>query len=83
MGSTTNQIEFEVPDAAGLLAQVLAALAPGGRLLVAEPRGHVSEQAFAESIDSALELGFELTERPGIAHSQAVLMTKPARAGDC
>ena len=39
----------EMPDIAGALASISRSLRPGGRLLIAEPTGHVSEQEFGRT----------------------------------
>ena len=39
----------EMPDIAGALASISRSLRPSGRLLIAEPTGHVSEQEFGRT----------------------------------
>jgi ubiquinone/menaquinone biosynthesis C-methylase UbiE len=70
-------VVHEVPDAPGLFAEVLKALRPGARCLVAEPIFHVREAAFEVTLAAAREKGLELVERPRIARSRAALLTKP------
>lgn len=48
----------ELPDQASFFEQIYGALKPGGRFLVVEPKGHVSAQDFAASIDLAKLSGF-------------------------
>lgn len=43
----------EVPDQARFFGEVAAALAPGGRLLIAEPRFHVTGAEFARMLTQA------------------------------
>ena len=52
----------EVPDAASLFRQLHVLLKPGGRVLVSEPRGHVSDAKFARMLDIAREAGFRATD---------------------
>ncbi len=52
----------EVPDRDQLLSQLHRAIRSGGRMLVVEPKGHVSEQAFAETIAAAERAGFSQVE---------------------
>lgn len=49
----------EVPDALALFRQLAAALKPGGRVLFAEPLGHVSRAAFERSLALAGQAGLE------------------------
>ncbi|MFH1036012.1 MAG: class I SAM-dependent methyltransferase [Pseudomonadota bacterium] len=70
----------EVPDQAGFLGQVAQALGDGGRLLVAEPRFHVSEEAFQAELDSACAGDWEVLERPNIWGSRSALLRALQRA---
>ncbi|MCP4156198.1 MAG: class I SAM-dependent methyltransferase [bacterium] len=72
----TFAVVHETPDPKALFKQLYPVLKPGGKMLIAEPRGHVSEKAFKQSIDDALEAGFKELERPGIKRSLAILMEK-------
>lgn len=63
----------EVPDSRGFFLQVSRILKPGGRLLFAEPRFHVSSLEFEKSVKAASAEGFVLIERPSIAFSRAAL----------
>jgi 2-polyprenyl-3-methyl-5-hydroxy-6-metoxy-1,4-benzoquinol methylase len=62
----------EVPDPQRMLNEVRAVLAPGGTLLVAEPRGHVSGTLFEKETDLAVAAGFTVAGTPRIALSRAV-----------
>ena len=59
------------------IGDLLRVLAPGGRLLVAEPRGHVSEQDLEGTIGAAERAGLSVVDRPDVKRSRAVLMEKP------
>jgi len=48
----------EVPRPQQTLAQVYAALRPGGSLLLVEPKGHCSPGLFAAELSAARQLGF-------------------------
>jgi SAM-dependent methyltransferase len=52
----------ELPDQARFFEQVRRALKPGGRILVTEPRGHVGEAAFAETLAAAEAAGLVRVE---------------------
>jgi ubiquinone/menaquinone biosynthesis C-methylase UbiE len=73
----TYAVVHEVPDAAGLLTQIHHVLAPGGRLLIAEPRGHVSEEAVEGTVAAAEKAGLSVVDWPTIKRSRAALLEKP------
>ena len=66
----------EVPDLRALLGDVHSCLIRGGRLLVAEPRGHVSARAFERMIATAQEVGMSVQDEPQIRLSRAVTFVK-------
>ena len=59
----------EVPDTRAFMKQVHSILKPGGNLLVAEPKRHVSLKEFNEMTDIAKEIGLNVIDRPRIAFS--------------
>ncbi len=54
----------EVPDQQAFFREIFKALKPGGRLLVIEPRIHVSRKKFTESLDQAGQCGFMISPEP-------------------
>lgn len=56
----------EVPNSAGLFTDIYRALKPGGKLLFAEPTGHVKDSAFENSLQQARATGFLVETRPQI-----------------
>jgi ubiquinone/menaquinone biosynthesis C-methylase UbiE len=67
----------EVPDRESLFAQISRALKPGGRVLFAEPAGHVRRNDFDASVAAALRFGFMVAGNPQpIWRSHAVLLGK-------
>ena len=66
----------EVPSSQAFLEQVHAALKPKGRLLLVEPRGHVSSADFERSVAVADEAGMEVVSEPRLAFSRAVLLER-------
>jgi 2-polyprenyl-3-methyl-5-hydroxy-6-metoxy-1,4-benzoquinol methylase len=64
----------EAPDQEGLLDQIHESLKPGGRFLLVEPKGHVKEGPFAETLRLAEKAGFTVMRKPGIFASRAALM---------
>jgi ubiquinone/menaquinone biosynthesis C-methylase UbiE len=67
-------VAHEVPDVAGLFAQVRAVLKPSGRVLLAEPSFHVSEAEFGEAIRLALASGLMKVSELKIRSSLSVLL---------
>jgi len=59
------------------LRECAAALAPGGRLLVAEPRGHVSKSDFERTVTAAESAGLIRGETPAVWRSLGALLSKP------
>jgi ubiquinone/menaquinone biosynthesis C-methylase UbiE len=70
-------VVHEVRDADAFLAEIQHVLVPGGRLLIAEPKGHVSGEALEETVASARKAGLSVIEHPDIKRSRAVLLGKP------
>jgi ubiquinone/menaquinone biosynthesis C-methylase UbiE len=64
----------EVPDRERLFSEVYAAMKKTGKLLLAEPSGHVSKSDFQKTVSLAESVGFEVLEQPQIRRSYAVLM---------
>ncbi|MHC1688718.1 MAG: hypothetical protein AB9879_13620 [Methanothrix sp.] len=66
----------EVPDRAGFLKEVAAAIKPQGKFLIVEPNFHVSKTSFEETINIAESSGLSLISRPNVLFSRAALMQK-------
>jgi len=69
-------VVHEVPDASKLFQEIAIALKPHARLLVAEPRGHVSNNNLADTVSLSRQSGFQLAGEPKISRSHAVLLEK-------
>jgi 2-polyprenyl-3-methyl-5-hydroxy-6-metoxy-1,4-benzoquinol methylase len=69
-------VVHEVPDPARFFAELSAAIVPSGRVLLAEPRGRVSEKEFTGTLSLAQRQGFTVTERPRILLSRSGLLKK-------
>ena len=66
----------EVPDPARFFGEIAAAMKPGAKLLLAEPRGHVDVPAFAATLELAAAHGLGVVGRPVIAASHAALLAR-------
>jgi ubiquinone/menaquinone biosynthesis C-methylase UbiE len=66
----------EVPDKRRLLAEIKSGLKPGGRLLLCEPIGHVTLEAFAATLALARDAGCEIVAHPRIAFSHSALLER-------
>jgi ubiquinone/menaquinone biosynthesis C-methylase UbiE len=70
-------VVHELPDPAGFFGEIHAALKPGGSLLLAEPKGHVSEADFGASVATAQRAGFRASgDLPGFWGRTAVLVKR-------
>ncbi len=69
-------VVHEVPDSEALFSQVHQSMKPGGKLLLGEPKGHVSTENFKQTIVTAQRCGFEVVDHPKIKRTQAVLLNK-------
>jgi SAM-dependent methyltransferase len=66
----------ETGDAGSFLGQIAAALRPGGGLLLVEPRGHVSREAFAATLAAAERAGLSEKDRPATRRKLCALLVK-------
>lgn len=66
----------EVPDKKRFLKQVHNILKPKGRYLIVEPRLHTGDKYFKELENICKSAGFKILEKPPVALSRALLLTK-------
>jgi len=66
----------EAPDSGRLLGEIAAALEEGAVFFAAEPRGHVSEEAFERMVQMAGEHGLRVEAEPVVRLSRAVVLRK-------
>ncbi len=64
----------EVPDAKLFFHQIRACLKPDGRMLIAEPRFHVSPKRFQEIVALAQASGLIFYETPSIKFSRSAVL---------
>ena len=84
LSDSTGKIDFvllfalvhEVPDKERLFSEVYAAMKQTGKLLLAEPTGHVSKTDFEKTVSIAQSAGFEILRDLEIRRSRAVLLQK-------
>jgi ubiquinone/menaquinone biosynthesis C-methylase UbiE len=69
-------VAHEVPDKPRFFREILALLMQSGRLLLVEPKYHVTLGGFNRTLAVCREVGFGLLEEPAIALSRAILMGK-------
>mgnify|MGYP000064841931 CR=1 FL=1 len=66
----------ETPDAGNFFSQLRACLRPSGKILVAEPRMHVSKTTFENTMNAAEAVGLQLTGKPRIRFSLTALFER-------
>jgi ubiquinone/menaquinone biosynthesis C-methylase UbiE len=64
----------ELPDAKRFFEEARRVMKPGGRLLLAEPRLHVSEAAFDGTLRLAEGAGLAIQDRPTISMSRSATL---------
>ncbi len=62
----------EIPDQLALLKEIKTLLKPDGKVLIVEPKFHVSKKDFSKSIETIKSLGFNVLEEPKIWFSRSV-----------
>ncbi len=73
-----SAVLHELPSQETFFAELFSAMKAGGKVLAAEPKGHVDGAAFARSLDFARAAGFEVeSESVGRRTRDAVLVRKP------
>lgn len=70
-------VVHELPDQASFFNDIWHALKPGGKFLIAEPKGHVSQDQFENSLSIAKKAGFRPEDLPAGIREPASLLTKP------
>jgi len=69
-------VVHEVLDVTRFFAETGAILKKGGRMLLAEPRGHCPEKMFTEELEAAGKNGLRVIGRPPIWRSYTALLEK-------
>jgi SAM-dependent methyltransferase len=84
VGELAGQVDFvlafavvhELPSARTFFVEAAESLRSGGALLLAEPAGHVSADAFEDELAAAAAAGLTPRERPSIRSSRTALLVK-------
>jgi hypothetical protein len=63
----------EVKNKKSFFSELHSNLAPGGKILTAEPKMHVSAEAFQKTLEIALSTGLRLCGQPAIRFSLTAL----------
>jgi len=71
----------EVPDQARFLAEIRSLLKPGGKVLLAEPKWHVTHEEFLAAIAVMEQAGFAVQEQPKIRFSRTVVISAEGSTG--
>ncbi len=69
-------VVHEVDNATRFFSEVQSVLKPHGRVLFGEPKGHVSDRAFQDSLSIAEQSGLTKVDSLQIARSHAVLLER-------
>ncbi|MFZ5969294.1 MAG: class I SAM-dependent methyltransferase [Bacillota bacterium] len=70
-------VVHEVRDKERFLTEIFRALKPGGKLMIAEPKGHVAEKDFRDTVVLAQRAGFGVVKWPDdIGRSHSVILIK-------
>ncbi|HUX54896.1 MAG TPA: class I SAM-dependent methyltransferase [Williamwhitmania sp.] len=79
----TNLVDFvlafymvhEVPNSDGLFRELRSILKPNGKMLIVEPKFHVSPEAFEVMVSRLESIGLVVLERPRVFFSRSVVLT--------
>jgi ubiquinone/menaquinone biosynthesis C-methylase UbiE len=69
-------VVHEAPDPRRFITQICKSLKPNGKLLISEPKGHVTKELFSQTVNYAIQNGLAETEAPEIKGSLSVLLCK-------
>lgn len=70
-------VVHEIPNKKRLFEQIYSLLRAGGRILVVEPKIHVSPRRFNQILQDAMQIGLTLLDSPSIRFSRSALLEKP------
>ncbi len=70
-------VVHEIPTQSELFRDAFEMMKSGGKILFAEPKGHVCPEAFQHSIELALKAGFVLSDEKPAKKGLAVILLHP------
>ena len=70
-------VVHEVQDPARFLREIFSSLRKAGLFLLSEPTGHVTMEAFNQTLNVARDIGFQVVSSPVIRRSHSAVLTKP------
>lgn len=73
---TAMHVVHEVPDPATFFSDIWRSLKPGAKLLVIEPKGHVSAEDFGHFVAVAEEVGLRRVESPHLRGDRDALFER-------
>ena len=73
---TLIHVAHEVPDQNRLFSEISRTLKPGGKLLVIEPRWHVTEEGFELSLSAASAAGLRRIDSPDVQGARKALFER-------
>jgi ubiquinone/menaquinone biosynthesis C-methylase UbiE len=65
----------EVPDQQRMFEELKSVMNPYGRIMIIEPKFHVTEKSFSQMIGRLESAGLKIVERPKVTLSRTVLLT--------
>ncbi len=74
--SLVYAVVHEVPEKPRLFREIAGTMKPGGKLLLSEPKGHVTEEDFEQTVRAAKEIGFRFDTSVNIRQSLSVVLTR-------
>lgn len=75
--SAAIHVIHEVPDQVSFLSELWSALKPEGELLAIEPKGHVSQEEFNQTLTIAEDIGFKSEKMLFKTDGRRALLHKP------
>jgi ubiquinone/menaquinone biosynthesis C-methylase UbiE len=69
-------VVHELPDVERFFADLCESLRPGGKVLVTEPRGHVSQSSFTEELERASRSDLHVSSRSETRSSLSVVLER-------